>query len=69
MRKGFIKWFDHRKGYGFIRYFGENEELREMFVHKSNLTSLVTEGTKVSFNIEETPKGAQAIEVKKIKEL
>ena len=49
---GTVKWFDRRKGYGFIT--GENNE--DVFVHYSAIKmdgyKLLNEGDKVSFEIE-----------------
>ncbi|MHC5227601.1 cold-shock protein [Enterococcus sp. LJL99] len=66
MEKGFVKWFDNRKGYGFIVY---NEE-EEIFVH---FTAIEEEGFKfleenqlVTFEIMEGTRGLQAAHVKKI---
>lgn len=65
MEKGFVKWFDNRKGYGFIVY---NEE-EEIFVH---FTAIEEEGFKfleenqlVTFEIMEGTRGLQAAHVKK----
>lgn len=66
MEKGLVKWFDNRKGYGFIVY---NEE-EEIFVH---FTAIEEEGFKfleenqiVTFEIMEGTRGLQAAHVKKI---
>ena len=66
MEKGFVKWFDNRKGYGFIVY---NEE-EEIFVH---FTAIEEDGFKfleenqlVTFEIMEGIRGLQAAHVKKI---
>ncbi len=50
------------KSYGFI----EPEEGKDVFVHRNALPEGTTlrEGDKVSFEIEESPKGPQAINVK-----
>ncbi|MBO0439498.1 cold-shock protein [Enterococcus sp. DIV0212c] len=66
MEKGFVKWFDNRKGYGFIGY-NENEEI---FVH---FTAIEEDGFKsleenqaVEFEVMEGTRGLQAAHVKKI---
>ena len=62
--EGTVKWYNNMKSYGFI----QPEEGKDIFVHRNALpegTSL-REGDKVSFDIEETPKGPQAINVKKL---
>jgi len=62
-KTGTVKWFDPAKGYGFIGH--ESEE--DIFVH---YTSIQMEGYKtlkvgqvVEFEIEEGPKGLQAVGV------
>ena len=66
--KGRVKWFNNEKGYGFIEY-KENEDI---FVHYSAIKldgyKTVTEGQYVEFNLVETPKGYQALDVVVIKE-
>ena len=60
---GQVKWFNNEKGYGFIDYTtGE-----DIFVHYSAIKQdgykTLSEGQKVSFDLIETPKGLQAINV------
>ena len=66
--KGRVKWFNNEKGYGFIEY-KENEDI---FVHYSAIKlddyKTLTEGQYVEFNLVETPKGYQALDVVVIKE-
>jgi CspA family cold shock protein len=61
--QGEVKWFDVQKGYGFIR----KPDGEEIFFHHSNLAAGnpddVTEGRKVEFDVQETPKGPEAVEV------
>ena len=63
---GTVKWFDNKKGYGFISY----DETEEIFVH---FTAIEEEGFKtleenqsVEFEIIEGNRGAQAVHVKKM---
>jgi len=62
--KGTVKWYNNMKNFGFI----EVEDGKDVFVHKNALTEGVTlnEGDDVEFETEETERGPQAINVKKI---
>ncbi|HTK83198.1 MAG TPA: cold-shock protein [Bacteroidota bacterium] len=66
MEQGTVKWFNGAKGYGFIsRSQGE-----DVFVHFKSITmdgyKTLNEGDKVEFEVENGPKGLQALNVKKI---
>ncbi|MEG1313191.1 MAG: cold shock domain-containing protein [Bacilli bacterium] len=67
--QGKVKWFSNEKGYGFIEY-KENEDI---FVHYSAIDQdgykTLCEGQLVSFNLLETSKGYQAIDVVLVKEV
>lgn len=60
---GVVKWFDVKKGYGFIK----REEGSDIFVHYSSIQGddfrKLEEGQQVSFIVSETDKGLQAQEV------
>ena len=60
--EGTVKWYNGMKSYGFIQV----EDGKDIFVHRNALPEGTTlrEGDKVSFEIEESPKGPQAINVK-----
>ena len=66
--RGRVKWFNNEKGYGFIDY--KNNE--DIFVHYSAINQdgykTLTEGQYVEFNLLETTKGYQAVDVVVIKE-
>ena len=66
--KGFVKWFNNEKGYGFID-FRENEDI---FVHYSAIEldgyKTLSENQLVEFKLIETSKGYQAINVQLVKE-
>ena len=63
MANGTVKWFNDKKGYGFIN---ENEG-RDVFVHFSAISGsgfkTLNEGQAVSFDVETGPKGLQATRV------
>lgn len=66
MAEGTVKWFNESKGFGFIT----SDDSGDVFVHYSSISgngfkSLV-EGDKVSFDIENGPKGPKAANVVKI---
>ena len=60
---GKVKWFDSKKGYGFIL----SEEGKEIFVHYTGIISegfkALTEGQNVEFEIGNNDKGVQAVNV------
>jgi len=62
--EGTVKWYNERKSYGFI----ETEDGKDVFVHRNALPegTILTEGDKVEFDLEHSPKGPQAINVKKL---
>jgi len=57
---GTVKFFNTRKGFGFI----EGEDSKDIFVHASNLIDQIKDGDKVSYDVEESPKGLNAINVR-----
>ena len=65
-RLGKIKWFNNEKGYGFIE--GEHDE--DIFVHYSAIKQdgykSLSEGQMVEYELLETEKGLQAINVKDV---
>ena len=61
MSKGTVKFFNNVKGFGFIN--PENGG-KDVFVHQSGLIDEITEGDKVSYDVEDGPKGLSATNVK-----
>lgn len=66
--QGRVKWFNNEKGYGFIEY----KEDEDIFVHYSAIQQegykTISEGQLVEFDLLETAKGYQAVNVVVIKE-
>lgn len=62
IRTGRVEFFNHSKGFGFIRDSGSQEKY---FVHVNNLEEEIREGDKVTFELERGFKGMSAIRVKK----
>ncbi len=67
MAKGRVKWFNVAKGFGFIE---PEEGGRDIFVHRNNVEGLgwdegLRDGEEVEFDVERTPKGLSAVNVKR----
>lgn len=65
MPTGTIKFYNRRKGFGFIRF---DESEKEIFVHATGLLDKrsIMENDKVSFEEKESEKGMTAVNVKKV---
>ena len=65
MENGTVKWFNAEKGYGFVT----REDGSDVFVHFSAIQGegykTLEEGQSVSFDIEESDRGPQAVHVNK----
>lgn len=65
MQQSTVKWFDAKKGYGFIHHPEDGEDV---FVHYSNITSdddfkTLQTGQSVKFEMDDGPKGLHALNV------
>ena len=65
--KGTVKWFNGKKGYGFIE---RDDKEKDAFCHASAVKAagmrFLNEGDKLEIELEDGPKGPSAINLKKI---
>jgi CspA family cold shock protein len=66
MPEGVVKWFNEKKGYGFIK----KDDGQDIFVHYSAITGKgfksLAEGDKVRFEVQQGAKGPSASNVEKM---
>ena len=66
MAEGTVKWFSEKKGFGFI----EQEDGNDLFVHHTDIEMegfrTLSEGERVSFNVEESDRGPKAKNVTRL---
>jgi len=66
MEDGIVKWFNDRKGFGFI----EREDNDDVFVHHSAINGsgfkTLAEGDQVTFDVEQGAKGPSAQNVTRV---
>ena len=67
-QQGKIKFFDTQKGFGFI---APDDGGKDIFVHRNNVEALgpnqgLEEDEAVEFEVEDTPKGKSALNVKSL---
>lgn len=60
IRKGKVAFFDHSKGFGFIT---DDETEEKHFCHVSGLNDEISEGNKVTFELEKGQRGMNAVRV------
>lgn len=63
VRNGVVTFFNHDKGFGFIRDLQTQESV---FIHVNQLREPIKETEKVTFEVEIGPKGPSAVNVKKV---
>jgi CspA family cold shock protein len=62
--KGTVKWYNARKGYGFI----QGEDGKDVFVHRTAIPvgTFLNEGDTVEYEVENSDRGPKATNLKKI---
>ena len=64
MVKGAVKWFNEKKGFGFLAQEGGDD----VFLHYSSIEGAgfksLTEGQSVKYEVQEGPRGSQAVNVR-----
>jgi len=68
MQQGKVKFFDTKKGFGFI---APDDGGKDVFVHRNNVEDLgynqgLEDDEAVEFEVEETPKGLSALNVRSL---
>ena len=66
-KTGKVKWFNPKKGYGFV---DQDDDEKDMFLHitalqKANI-SVLNEGDKISYDVEEDNGRQSAVNIKQI---
>ena len=66
MGNGIVKWFNNKKGFGFI----QQEDGPDLFVHFSSINSdgyrTLNEGEEVTFEVEDGERGPKAVNVSRV---
>ncbi|MBN1907185.1 MAG: cold-shock protein [Deltaproteobacteria bacterium] len=66
MAKGKVKWFNNKKGFGFI----QQDDGPDLFVHFSSIKTdgyrSLEEGDEVTFDVEDGEKGPKAVNVNRV---
>jgi cold shock protein len=64
MKEGTVKFFNETKGFGFIN---DADGGKDIFVHMSGLVDKIKENDKVTYEVEESPKGLNAVNVRVVR--
>ena len=66
-KTGKVKWFNPKKGYGFV---DQDDDEKDMFLHITALqkanSSVLNEGDKISYDVEEENGRQSAVNIKQI---
>ncbi len=62
MKTGVVKFFNNEKGFGFIK---DSESGNDVFVHKTGLVDPIREDDNVEYEVEDGPKGENAVNVRR----
>ena len=62
MQEGTVKFYNESKGFGFITPVQGGKDI---FVHSTGILGRISENDSVTFQVEETPKGLSAIQVRR----
>lgn len=63
MQEGTVKFFNETKGFGFIK---PNDGGPEVFVHATGLIDKIAQDDQVSYEVEDSKKGKNAVNVRKV---
>lgn len=64
MKEGTVKFFNETKGFGFIN---DSDGGKDIFVHMSGLVDKIKENDQVTYEVEESPKGLNAVNVRVVR--
>ncbi|MDU1525937.1 MAG: cold-shock protein [Lactococcus lactis] len=65
MAQGTVKWFNATKGFGFITTEEGNDVFANFSAIQTDGFKTLDEGQKVTFDVEDGPRGPQAVNIQK----
>ena len=65
MTQGTVKWFNAEKGFGFIEVEGGADVFAHFSAIQTDGFKTLDEGQKVTFDVEDGPRGPQAVNIQK----